>query len=100
MSHPLIRAASFVRNEKYPTSKPSHPFVTNVIGAYCAYGLSISAIADPVPPAMNPPIGPKRKPLIMTNVSPKLKYPLVATNGILRIEVATAVNAVRIANNE
>jgi hypothetical protein len=80
-----------------PTNNPSKPFAKNVTGAYAGQPRITSANAEPTPPAKNPPIGPNRRPLIITSESPRLKYPWVDGKGITRIAVATVVSAVSIA---
>ena len=57
----------------------------------------MSPNAEPTPPAMNPPMGPRIIPLVITKVSPRLRYPKVDGNGITKAAVTTAVRAARIA---
>lgn len=78
---------------KYPTIYPSAPFIIVVGIANAMYPRYTSASPEPIPPAIAPIRGPKINAVATTTASPKLKYPLVAGNGILMTTVATVVKA-------
>src|SRR5690606_25090861 len=56
-----------------PTSRPSIPFTTNVIGANISAAAATSARADPTAPAISPPAGPSNTAASIITASPRLK---------------------------